>query len=561
MRRASVSVAESPRGPRPRPRPVPERRRAPDPDASFPAAALLLAIATSVVLCVLRLDIARNLGFGDVEARFVAYGFHPQPAYVDYPGLIGWLARWFPVEPTAIHLATTVAATALPWAGVLAARAQGADAAGALRAYFPLALLPALSIGSFAFTPDLSLAYCWLLALGCAGYVLRQPVTSFGALLASVGGGASVALACLSKTGGWMLAACLIVIFLGRAERARFRTIAPWAAGGMFAILTAPLLTYWWRRGFNVALAPELSFQHAALMFARPVISMTPPFLVAAGYVVWDLLRSPREAPIDRALRLHLLLPLLPLAALAACTGAESDWLTPAYLVLSLQAARMPPLRRSLSWTCLATGYGVAALGWCWLRTSLPLASGQWLGGYDPTLDPSNDFFAWAPGKELLEDAVASARERTGQLPVVVGPSWSICARAEVALRGQVHVGCDSPERDDYDLWSDPALWASAQTVLFVTDSRYHRAPPESFYGRDVVGVHHAVVERFGQAVRALSVSEFDRDEGTAHTGPHDPATRPAPETRAAAVESAPPVPGSLAASAPGPHGPPASAK
>jgi hypothetical protein len=540
MRQARVSVAE--RQNPPRPRPVAESRRAPDPGAGFPLAALLLAIGTSALLCVLRLDIARSVGFGDLEARFVAYGLHPQPAYVDYPGLIGWLARWFPLEPTAIHLATTVAATALPWTGVLAARAQGADATKALRAYFPLALLPALSIGSFAFTPDLPLAYCWLLALGCAGYVLREPMTSFGALLASVGGGAFVGLACLSKTSGWALAACLLVIFFGRAERARFRTIAPWAAGGMFAILTAPLFTYWWRRGFNVALDPELSFQHAALMFVRPLISMTPPFLVAAGYAAWDLLRSRSEAPIDRALRLHLLVPLLPLAALAACTGAESDWLTPAYLVLSLQAARMPALRRSLSWTCLATGYGVAVLGWCWLRTSLPLASGQWLGGYDPTLDPSNDFFAWGPGKELLEDAVSSARERTGQLPVVVGPNWSICARAEVALGGQVHVGCDSPERDDYDLWSDPALWASAQTVLFVTDSRYHRSPPESFYGRDAVGVHHAVVERFGQAVRALSVSEFDRDEGTAHTGPRAPSAIPEPEQNAAALEDAAPA-------------------
>jgi Dolichyl-phosphate-mannose-protein mannosyltransferase len=503
-------------------RDVPRRSRssartpAPEPEQRFPTVSVLLAIATSVMLCLLRLDIARKVGFGDTEALFVAYGFHPQPAYVDYPGLIGWLARGLPPDPHAIHIATTLAATALPWAGVLAAWANGAPPAAALRAYFPLALLPALSIGSFAFTPDLPLAYCWLLALACSGHVLREPVTSFSALLACVGAGVAAALACLSKTSGWMLAACLLLTFLGRGERQRFRTIAPWAACGMFAILTTPLLTYWWRRGINLELDPELSWQHAALMLGRPVLSMTPPFLVGAVLVAANLLRAPREAPVDRALRYHLLLPLLPLAVLATCTGAETDWLTPAYLALSLQLARMPALRRSLRWTCLGTGYGVAVLGWCWLRTSLPLASGQWLGNYDPTLDPSNDFYAWGPGKALLEDAVASAHERTGQLPIVVGPNWSVCAQAEVALRGQVHVGCDSQEQDDYDLWSDPALWASAQTILFITDSRFHRAPPESFYGRDAVAVHRAVVERFGQAVRALSISEFDRDEGTA---------------------------------------------
>jgi hypothetical protein len=179
----------------------------------------------------------------------------------------------------------------------------------------------------------------------------------------------------------------------------------------------------------------------------------------------------------------------------------------------------MPPLRRSLGWTCLATGYGVAFLGWFWLRTSLPVTVGQWLGGYDPALDPSNDFYAWGPGKQLLEEAVQSARERTGQMPIVVGPRWNVCAQAEVALAGHVHVGCDSAEHDDYDLWSDPAIWSSAQTLLFVTDSRFHRSPPEFFHGRAAVAVHRTVVERFGQTVRSVSVSEFDREEDTARAG------------------------------------------
>jgi len=344
-------------------------------------------------------------------------------------------------------------------------------------------------------------------------------MASFGVLLASVGTGVAAALACLAKTSGWALAACLLVVSLGRAERGRYRTIAPWAAGGMFAILTAPLLTYWWRRGLNIELYPELSLQYAAMMLARPLASATPPFLIAAVIVGRDLFGAQRGGPVDRTLRLHVLLPLLPLAVLAACTGAESDWLTPAYLALSLHLARRAPLRRSLTWTCIGTGHGVAFLGWCWLRTTLPLTAGQWLGGYDPALDTSNDFYAWGPGKELLEEAVLSARERTGQLPVVVGSNWSVCAQAEVALAGQVHVGCDGTELDDYDLWSDPPIWNSAQTLLFVTDSRFHRMPPDSFHGRGAVSVRRTVVERFGRAVRAISVSEFDRDEDMASVG------------------------------------------
>jgi hypothetical protein len=477
---------------------------------------LALAIVTSVVLCALRLDITRHVGFGDSEALFVAYGFHPQPAYVDYPGLIGSIARQLAPDPRLVHLGTTLGATALPWAGVLVAWLSGVPRGDALRVYFPLALLPASSIGFFAFTPDLPLAYGWLIALGCSAFVLRQPLGGFGVLLVSIAGGAAAAMACLAKASGWLLAACLLATSLGRAERARFRSIAPWAAGGIFAILTSPLLTYWWRRGLNIPIDLDVSLQHAAATFARPLLSLTPPFAVAAAWIAKDLFGPERKGRLDRALRYHVLLPLVPLMLLAACTGAESDWLTPAYLALSLHVARMPPLRRSLRWTCVGTGYGIVFLGWCWLRTSLPLTTGQWLGGYDAALDSSNDFFAWGAGKELLEEAVHSARERTGQTPIVVGPSWNVCAQAEVALAGQVHVGCDSLGHDDYDLWSDPAIWATAQTLLFITDSRFHHSPPESFYGRSVVAVHRAVVERFGQTVRAVSVSEFDRDEDTA---------------------------------------------
>ena len=490
---------------------------------------LIAALATTLAIAGLRLDAARHVGFSDTEALFLAYGFHPQPAYVDYPGLIGGLARLLEPNPFAVHLATTLAAAALPWAGVLAAWANGAAGVAALRCYFPLALLPPLCIGSFAFTPDLPQCYLWLAALGCAGVALRRPSASFGALFASVGAGVAAGLACLSKPSGWLLAASLVACALGRSERPRLRTLSPWAAAGLFAIITAPLVGYWKAHGVSLKLAPDLSIASAALALARPLMGVTPPFLVAGALVASDLLRRRGASAVDRSLSYHLLLPLLPLMALAACTSAETDWLTPACLVLSLHVARLPSLRRSLAWTCALTGLGVAFLGWCWLRTSLPLTAGQRFGGYEPALDASNDYYAWEPEKQLLEEAVAEIRTRTGQSPIVIGPHWRVCAQAEVALGGQVHVGCDSIAHDDYDDWSSPVLWDAAQTLLFVTDSRFD-APPDAFFGRDVVSVRHAVVERFGQAVRTISVSRFERQEGTAGVSPSDraePATAP----------------------------------
>jgi hypothetical protein len=494
---------------------------------------LTAAIVTSLALCALRLDLASSVGFSDAEALFVAFRFHPQPAYVDYPGLIGWLARLVDPSAPVIHWVTALAATALPWAGVLAARALGTPWRSALLAYFPLALLPALSIGTFAFTPALPLGYTWLLAIGCSGFALRKPVASFTGLLASVAAGALAALACLSEPSGWALALCLGWVGLARSERQRFLTIAPWAACGVFAILTAPLVTFWWARGFSMGLDPQLGVSHAVTVLLRPILSATPPFVVAGALVARQLLEPRATATADgnpdgasvveRVLRHHLLLPLLPLAVLAVCARTETDWLTPVYLVLSLSITRLPALRRSLVLTCFGTGLGVALLGWCWLRTSAPQITGRWLGGYEPALDASNDFFAWGPGKQLLADAVHAARERTGQTPVVIGPHWSVCAQAEVALGGSVHVGCDSLERDDYDDWSGPALWENAQTLLFVTDSRFHRDAPESLYGRSAIAVHRATVERFGQTVRAISVTEFDREEGTARAASPTP--------------------------------------
>lgn len=491
---------------------------------------LIAAVVVTLALLGLRLDVARAVGFSDTEALFLAYGLHPQAAYVDYPGLIGGLARLLPPEPFAVHLATTLAAGALPWIGVLAAWASGAPAHRAIRSYFPLALLPPLCIGGFAFTPDLLQCYLWLAALGCAGFALRRPVTSFGALIAAVGAGSSLGLACLSKPSGWVFAGCLAAVALGRSERGRLRTLSPWAALGLFAIITTPLFRHWQTHGIDIRLETDVSLLGVAMQLGRPLLGLTPPFLVAGLLLAVDLLRRREPSAVDRMLSYPLVLGLIPLAALAAFTASETDWLWPAYIVLSLQLARSPVLRPSLSWTCGVTGVGVALLGWCWLRTNLPLRAGEWLGGYEPALDASNDYFAWKPEKELLEEAVRDVRSRTGQSPLVLGPHWSVCAQAEIALGGGVHVGCDSIARDDYDDWSSPALWEAAQTLLFVTDSRFD-APPLTFFGRDVVSVRTASVRRFDQEVRTISVSRFDRQEGTAALPPAAPlgVTAPTP--------------------------------
>ena len=141
---------------------------------------------------------------------------------------------------------------------------------------------------------------------------------------------------------------------------------------------------------------------------------------------------------------------------------------------------------------------------------------GQLLGGYQPAWDTTSDWYAWGPGRPLLESVVAEARERTGQQPLVVGPHWAVCAQAEVALRGHVAVGCDSALLDDYDYWLPGDRWSNAETIILVTDSRFAEEAPDTLYGRPLVAVHDADVKRFGRVVRHLIVAEFDRDEASA---------------------------------------------
>jgi len=251
------------------------------------------------------------------------------------------------------------------------------------------------------------------------------------------------------------------------------------------------------------------------LTLARPIASITPPFLVAGVLVARTLSKRGERGPVDRLLVASLLVPLLPQALMALFAGAalgDLGWLTPAYLTLALQAARIQPLARHLTRSCVGLGAALVVASWAWLRTDLPLLVGQTLGGYEPLHDASNDFYAWGPARVLVEDAVEASQQRTGQLPVVVGPHWAVCAQAEIALHGRVPVACDSAELDDYDRWASSPAWSGASTLVFVTDSRFHTDPPETFYGWTLISVYEAPLERFGQEVRHISVSEFDRE-------------------------------------------------
>src|SRR6185436_6283936 len=79
--------------------------------------AVILAIGTLALLAV-RIYAAQRIGFGDAEALYACYARHPQPVYLDHPGLVGVVARLLgggdAPSPFAAHLGTALLSTAAP---------------------------------------------------------------------------------------------------------------------------------------------------------------------------------------------------------------------------------------------------------------------------------------------------------------------------------------------------------------------------------------------------------------------------------------------------------------
>src|ERR1700761_663250 len=99
-------------------------KRTPSERARIEAFAWIGLAALSGLLLVVRLLASSRVGFGDSEALYAAYALHPQPAYLDHPGLIGLVARAIgggvtPLAPETVHHVTAVVATLVPWAVVL----------------------------------------------------------------------------------------------------------------------------------------------------------------------------------------------------------------------------------------------------------------------------------------------------------------------------------------------------------------------------------------------------------------------------------------------------------
>jgi len=506
-----------------------------------PGTRLRQALWLSLALLGLRLHASYGLGYGDAEALYASYAMHPQPAYLDHPGLIGYLLRLLgggtAPSPQSAHALSAVVATLVPWLGALAARASGLTWERAALTVLALALVPELSVGLFGVSPDLPLAVCWLTALALALHLNRalpEHASTLPVLLSWLGLGLLLGLGVLAKVSAALLCAALFVASFGPGLRRYWRGPGPWCALGCGAILIAPLAIWELRHDFpmlehrlvTTQTESGLGLKNLLKFVGGQLVYVTPPFLMAGYLVARDLYAKRHNDSASQVLWLSLVIPLSVLTVLSLWSArAEPHWVAPALLPLGIHAARMERLPRRLGIACLATGAVLTAGVWLAVKTDayIKLATsslGEALGGYQPRYDLTNDLYAWGPGQRVLRQAVDHVSSTTGHTPVVVGaPHWMVCAQAQVAVRDRVPVGCHSILPTDFDRWTPRADWLKAGTLLLVEDSRYPVLETQEFPLRQVRGTWRAQVRRAGRVVRTIHITSLEKTSDVASAG------------------------------------------
>lgn len=516
--------------------------------AKTPAAVFAL-LAASVLLLAVRLAAAARVGFGDSEALYASWAVHPQPAYLDHPGLVGLVARAIGEgavpTPARAHVFSAVIATLVPWIIVLVARALGAPLMQAARAGLVVALVPEIAVGLFALTPDLVLAPLWLGALGLAIVGLRPeggdhaadarsdpPSTrTAGALL---GAGLLAGVAASAKVSGLLLLAALACVYAqvalrGEDPRSRqaARSLWPWAGLLAGCVVVAPFALYEVNLGapmlrhrfVETQTGAGLALRNAGSLLGGQLVYLSPIVAFLAALVGVDLVRRRNDDIASRVLFWSFALPILPLTFLCLWSPvAEPHWIAPPLLALPLHAARRADdavafARRRLVRAAAASAGVLTLIAHLWVL--VPASANLMPRDVDMRLDIASELYGWPQVIESVRTQMALAAapyDPEGREVVVVGPHWTVCAQLHAALPG-VRVGCATPIPDDFDHWLPRETWRRADHVLFVTDNRFPGDGSEQLPALVHVAQSRVRIVRGGRIARTFELHLYSRRE------------------------------------------------
>lgn len=513
------------------------------PEPEWAKLALVALAALTIVMLSVRLYAASVVGFGDSEALYVSWAAHPQPAFLDHPGLVGVVARAIGegAMPSALrtHAVTALVATLVPWLVVATARALGAARGRATLAGLIVAVIPETAVGLFALTPDLLLACAWLGTIALAAVGLRGPAGTNRSAAAFVGAGLLAGIACASKVSGLLLVAALVTTYLSLAfakppegaaahawskARKAVRTLWPWAGVLAGLVTLAPIALYEAKTGWpmlrhrfvDTQADAGLALRNVGALFGGQLVYLSPIFAVLAVLAARDLARERRRDPLSWMLFLSFALPIVPLLGLCLWSPvAEPHWIAPALLALPLHVARRAgekPLasrRWFVAAASLAAALTAAAHAWVLVPSSARLLPSS----ADPKVDIANELYGWPTAVQVVKELMASAGtpfDPEGRDVVVVGPHWTICAQLHAALPG-VRVGCATPVRDDFDAWLPREQWRKAEHVLFVTDNRYPGDGAAQLPAHVRSGQSRVRIMRGGKSARVFEMFLYER--------------------------------------------------
>ncbi len=487
--------------------------------------------ALSVVLLALRLYAATRVGFGDSEALYAAWAAHPQPAYLDHPGLVALAARSIGQgsvpTPFATHVVTSIVATAIPWLVFGAAIAANAPKRRAAMAAIVVALVPEIAVGLFALTPDLLLAPLWLGSLSLAAIALSSRGDSPRAAGAFLGAGLLAGIAVAAKVSGLLLWCALFATYASvalstDAARARARTAWPWAGLACGMVVVSPIALWEATQGFPMLRhrfvdtqdGSGLVLRNAGALVLGQLVYVSPILVYVAYRAARSLFVARNADAISRLLFFATTLPLLPLTALVLWSRvAEPHWIAPALLALPLHAARhessLVGRKVHVAGAVVAALVSLGAHAYALVPVAAELAPRD----TDPKLDIASELYGWPTVLEAVREQTKSAAtpfDPEGREVVLIGPHWTVCAQLSAGLPG-VPVGCATPIPDDFDRWFPRDSWRRADHVLFVTDNRFGGDGAEQLPSHVPLAQSRVRIFRGGRVARSFELYLYAR--------------------------------------------------
>ena len=483
---------------------------------------LALLAALSLALLAVRLYAASRVGFGDSEALYACWALHPQPAYLDHPGLVGVVARLVgdggAPTPRTAHVFTAIAATLAPLLGAVAARAAGATWERAAVCALALLAAPELTVGLFGLTPDLLLAFAWLGTLAFAAYGLRAEPGGVRAAVSFLGAGLLAGIGVTAKVTALPLLVALVVTYAGAHARPHARTLWPWAGLALGLVVVLPVVAFEARTGWPMLRHRLVDTQAGAGVSLRNAgglvlgqLAYLSPLLAWLAFVIGRALWRSRDADaVGSLLAWSFALPLAVLLPLALWSRvAEPHWLAPPLLALPIAWARSsgPPLfRRALGVAACATGLAMSVAAHAWVL--VPSIAGLLPESFDMRMDIATELYGWP---DVVREVKALPLPSGVDETVIVGPHWVVCAQLHAALGPKIAVGCATPIPDDFDAWRPRVEWQRADTLLYVTDTRFDADPARMFPDRTPVAGRTVTIRRGGRVVRVFTLLVLEK--------------------------------------------------